>query len=256
MNLIEFIPKSWYSENAENIKDVINGCQEIYDKILEEVNKFKDGMNINTSTGEYLSMNGQDYGVIQYIGESEDDYKLRIQDETLKQKITINALVSALNQIYTSNQHYIYEPWTNLFNVGESTLSGEDKIPDYKYWDYHVIDITTPISIVNTDQITKLLAAGKTLYLTIIKSHLAKAEAEPEILFQIDADISSVCGIEEPIHNTMIVSIIDFYAKNMRYLSWSPCMAVGNPYQFTDYIEVPNLQLGWKIKTEVKGVDY
>lgn len=258
MKLIDYIPDSWYSEDAQNIRTVLDGCQKIYDIILEEIHKFNDGLNVNTAHGAYLEMNGQDYGIIKNIGEDDESYRLRIQNEMLKQRLTINSIKTELSNIFSSQQNTIYEPWTNLFNVGESTLSGPDRIPDYRYWDYHVIDVETPIELLGLDQLlNKLLSAGKTLYISIIKNYYIRVMQEPNIISQIDGEISDICLSTAKIyHNCTVDTIIDYSFRSVRYLYWSPCMSVDNPYEFTDGVEVPHLQLGWKVITEIKGVDF
>lgn len=72
---------------------------------------------LNTATGKYLDLHGQDYNIRRKLNESDDDYRQRIIYESLGQ-ITIDFLVNVYNvELYS----YVQD-----FNLNNNTLVSDN----------------------------------------------------------------------------------------------------------------------------------
>lgn len=72
---------------------------------------------LNTATGKYLDLHGEDYNIRRKLNESDDDYRQRIIYESLGQ-ITIDFLVNVYNV-----ELYSYVP---DFNLDDNTLVSDN----------------------------------------------------------------------------------------------------------------------------------
>jgi len=233
-------------------------CQKIFDRLDTEIKKAKNGLTVATAEDFYLDFHGVDYRIPRHTGETDESYRFRIQSEMLRQRNTLSSIISALRS-QSQGQAIVYEPWKNLFVVGKSKLSGTDKIINYEYWDYHVIDVLThvkPDFIERT--LLKLLSAGKTLYITHIVDGVRSDEDLRQFPFDLSYEFGSLVQLvsEDRFIELNIAWLFDVQAIATRYLGWSPCMEAFTSYPWEDNIEVPYLQMGWRIKVEVRGVDY
>lgn len=95
-------------------------------------------MVITTSEGEWLDLWGSLYADARRPGESDVAYAARIPTEAFRIRQNPRAIEIAIKDA-TGFDVRINEPWSSLFRLDESTLSGPDKFYDGEYVGYHLI---------------------------------------------------------------------------------------------------------------------
>lgn len=148
-------------------------------------------MIITQAEGEWLDLWGKLYGVVRGQGEGDVSYAPRIPKEAFRLRENPIAIEQAVFDA-TGDKIRIYEPWTNIFTLDESTLSGEDCLTDGDFYNFHVIQ---PIGPPGTDWnavlpvIHRNRAAGIVVYQPGYESPVSwvnYGDYTPEILTRID----------------------------------------------------------------------
>ncbi len=86
-------------------------------------------MVIATAEGEWLDLWGSLYSVGRLSGESDVAYRARIPQEAFRIRVNALAIELAILQL-TGKAVQILEPWTSVFRLDQSVLSGGDKFQD------------------------------------------------------------------------------------------------------------------------------
>lgn len=86
-------------------------------------------MVIGTAEGQWLDLWGSLYSVARIHGEQDEEYRLRIPSEAFRLRVNALAIERAILDITGKNVR-ILEPWTDVFTLDESLLSGPNKFQD------------------------------------------------------------------------------------------------------------------------------
>ena len=124
-------------------------------------------MVITTSEGEWLDLWGTLYADARRSGESDAAYAARIPVEAFRIRENPGAIEIAIKEA-TGFDVRIEEPWTSLFRLDESTLSGPDKFYDGDYVGYHLIqpvaigaiDWPSVLAVINRNRAAGVLVLG------------------------------------------------------------------------------------------------
>ena len=138
-----------------------------------DLNQAKLEMAINTATGSWLDYWGDFFNIPRGRKETDSQYSVRIIQETVEPKVTINAIKRSvarwLNRRngtnYTQHDITVLEPWKYLLKYSQrGVLSGNAKMTDEEYWRYGVIEVsmpdTEPISLELMSYLNTIKAAG------------------------------------------------------------------------------------------------
>lgn len=104
----------------------------------EQVRQALLQMVITTASGEWLDLWGALYGVPRNPGESDAHFVPRIPREAFRVRNNARAIELAIRDA-TGFDVRIKEPWTNIFKLDGSLLSGPDKFYDGETIGYHLI---------------------------------------------------------------------------------------------------------------------
>lgn len=236
----------------------MKACQLIFDRLSVEIDLTKQGLNVNSADAWYLDLHGDDLKTYRVPGESDESYRIRILDEMLRRRNSVSSIVTALNSIRTEQSAEIYEPWKNLFCVGRSQLSGPDKIIDYDYWNYHVIEVlvlTKPDLVERTLQ--KIIAASKTLYITMKRPYLASDNTDQQNseLFTNEFKCLSIPQ-RFLVHHESSDLVIDYAVDTKRLTHMVSTSTINSEEPFSDAAQLGSIQMVYSIKNEIQGVDY
>lgn len=101
-----------------------NDARKVIDRTIGEwldhysITDFFENMFLQSATGKWLDLHGNDYGVPRKLDESDDDYRERIVYETLGE-LTINFLVDVYNvELYT---------FVDNFDASDNTLVSDNQ---------------------------------------------------------------------------------------------------------------------------------
>lgn len=128
--------------------------------------KGKLAMALDTATGEWLDYWGYVFGVPRDYEEDDDTYRIRIIEEIIAPKNTIEAIKRATarkvnkdhKESFIPESIKVFEPWTELIKLDErGYLDGKGRLISYDYWIYSVIDISLPESSYITPELIKYL---------------------------------------------------------------------------------------------------
>lgn len=97
-------------------------------------------MIIGQAEGEILDIWTNLYGVPGLDGESDADQLARFKSEALQVRSTSRAIERAVLE-QTGEVVRVDEPWRRMFTVGESALSGDNRMQDGQFYTYHVIQV-------------------------------------------------------------------------------------------------------------------
>lgn len=103
-------------------------------------------MVITQAEGEWLDLWGTLYGVGRSPNEIDAAYAPRIPHEAFRIRCNARAIELAILDA-TGEDVRIEEPWTRIFRLDESTLSGPDKFYDGELIGYHLIQPTARTNI-------------------------------------------------------------------------------------------------------------
>ena len=104
---------------------------------------------------------GWHFGLPRLPGETDADYTQRIIDEVFRARNNPIAMVRNV-QRYTGQTIELFEPWTHLWTLDQSTLSGgDDHLPSGDYWCYHTIQPVARRGGVNWQAVLSILRADK-----------------------------------------------------------------------------------------------
>lgn len=142
-----------------------------------DLNQAKLEMAINTATGSWLDYWGDFFNIPRERKESDEQYSVRIIQETVEPKVTLNAIKRAaarwLNRKndtnYTQEDITVFEPWKYLLKYSQrGFLSGNAKMTDAEYWRYGVIEVSIPdtesISFELMSYLNTIKAAGVQIF--------------------------------------------------------------------------------------------
>lgn len=128
--------------------------------------KGKLAMALDTATGEWLDYWGYVFGVPRDYQEDDDAYRIRIIEEIIAPKDTLESIKRAaarkMNKDHKENfvpeSIKIFEPWTQLIKLDErGYLDGIGRMISYDYWIYSVIDISLPDTSYITPELIEYL---------------------------------------------------------------------------------------------------
>lgn len=155
----------------------------IYEALIigeEGINAAKLDMCLSTATDDWLDYWGNLFGVPRYQDEKDDPYRLRIIEEIIAPKNTIEGIQRATSRyINLVNKEElipesirVFEPWTQLLKLDvRGVLDGFGRIMSPDYWNYSIIDVTLPESNYLTPDLIKYLnkikAAGVKLVFSV-----------------------------------------------------------------------------------------
>lgn len=136
-------------------------------------------MVVLTAEGEFLDLWGALYGVPRWPAESDAHYAPRIIREVGRVRVNGHGIEDAIKDA-TGYDVRIEEPWTELFILDESTLSGPHRLYDGEHYGYHLIRPSTR-EIVDWDAVMAVVnrnrAAG-VLVADLRSTHGAHVDAE------------------------------------------------------------------------------
>jgi len=126
-------------------------------------------MSLDSSSGEWLDQYGKLFGVMRQDNEADADYRQRIKDYMVLRRGSIPAIIDAIRsflQDYESDIE-IYEPYKNVFILGQSKLSGPDHFLG-EYYTVAVIDVkfSQPFPEGIIDIINEFKPAGVTVHVS------------------------------------------------------------------------------------------
>lgn len=93
---------------------------------------------LGTAQADLLDVWGDRFGQPREEGETDDAYRIRILVETLRPRVNQYAIEKAIFDI-TGHVVELYEPWKDLFVLGESALSGGHFMQDGAFYTYNVV---------------------------------------------------------------------------------------------------------------------
>ena len=105
----------------------------------QHVTDAMDQMSIGTADAFWLDHWGNLFGVPRIDGETDDVYRTRIIVEVLRPRVNTLAIEKAVID-WTSHDVRIYEPWKDIFWLGQSRLDGKDHIQDGHFYTHNVIE--------------------------------------------------------------------------------------------------------------------
>lgn len=165
-------------KNPNDNKDpnfaIIDMFNEELNTIEQDTIDSKIQSSLKTSTGKYLDIYGDWYGLVRKNKENDNDYRERIIEYVLLKRGTNNSIIDAIRRFLEDEDVYvdIYEPFKNIFYTNKSHLNGEDHLMG-DYYRFAIIDITIgktfPLSII--EEINKFKPAGVKIYFTYDGSH-------------------------------------------------------------------------------------
>lgn len=257
LSLLSKYPQSWLDENAPNITNILNACQLIFDRMTTEINLAKQGLNINSAEVWYLDLHGDDLKTPRVPGETDDNYRVRILDEMLRRRNSISAIISAINSIQAGQGAEVYEPWKNLFRIGESKLSGPDKIIDYKFWNYHVVEVLVLVKPELVERtLQKIISAGKTLYITQKFPDLAMPEEERVDYLLVEQNFQELSSAQTTVNYMSSDFVLDYILHYKRLTTMFSTTGINSDEPFNDTAILGPTQMVYRIKNEIQGVDY
>lgn len=95
-------------------------------------------MVIGTSEGEWLDLWGKLYGVDRRDQQNDAAYRTAIPKEAFRIRVNNYAIEQTIKEL-TGYDVRIFEPWTQIFTLSHSTLSGPDRLQDGKYYQHCLI---------------------------------------------------------------------------------------------------------------------
>lgn len=131
--LIDLIPSSWTKGEAKRpggiLHLVLSSIGLLLSIIKNSINLLKKQIRIKTATGSHLDTISLDYfgeGIFtlpRLMGESDDNFRMRILAEILREKATLNGVIKAVEML-TGTTPSIFEPfnalgtavWMDVFN--------------------------------------------------------------------------------------------------------------------------------------------
>lgn len=123
--LVDLLPEH------NKLKDTRNPLRKVLDLTVGEwfdnrdVQDFYEMLFIQSATGAWLDLHGRDYGVVRQLGESDEDYRIRIVQEKLEY-LTPEYLDSVFDLVL-----YVY---VQDFDASENTLTSDNPyIDSYGY---------------------------------------------------------------------------------------------------------------------------
>lgn len=123
--LVDLLPEH------NKLKDVRNPLRKVLDLTVGEwfdnrdVQDFYEQLFLQSATGAWLDLHGRDYGVVRQLGESDEDYRIRIVQEKLEY-LTPEYLDSVFDLVL-----YVY---VEGFDASENTLTSDNPyIDNYGY---------------------------------------------------------------------------------------------------------------------------
>ncbi|QDP42874.1 baseplate protein [Bacillus phage vB_BmeM-Goe8] len=126
-------------------------------------------LSLDSSSEEWLDQYGKLFGVLRQDSEADGAYRQRIKDYMVLRRGSIPAIIDAIRsflQDYESDIE-IYEPYTNVFILGQSKLSGPDHFLG-EYYTVAVIDVkfSQPFPEGIIDIINEFKPAGVTVHVS------------------------------------------------------------------------------------------
>lgn len=103
-------------------------------------------MVITQADGDWLDLWGTLYAVGRNPGEPDASYAPRIPQEAFRIRCNARAIELAIRDA-TGSDVRIEEPWTQIFKLDQSSLSGPDRFYDGEYIGYHLIKPTAKTNI-------------------------------------------------------------------------------------------------------------
>lgn len=136
----------------------------------EQVRQALLQMVITTASGEWLDLWGALYGVPRNPGESDAHFVPRIPKEAFRVRNNAHAIELAIRDA-TGFDVRIEEPWTNIFKLDGSLLSGPDKFYDGETIGYHLIkpvaretiDWPAVLAVINKNRAAGVMVLGPQL---------------------------------------------------------------------------------------------
>jgi len=126
-------------------------------------------MSLDSSSGEWLDQYGKLFGLLRQDNESDTAYRARIKGYMVLRRGSIPAIIDAIRAFLNDYESVIeiYEPYTNVFILGRSKLSGPDHFLG-EYYTVAVIDIkfSQPFPEGIIDVINEFKPAGVTVHLS------------------------------------------------------------------------------------------
>jgi hypothetical protein len=123
--LVDLLPEH------SKLKDTRNPLRKVLDLTVGEwfdnhdVQDFYEQLFLQSATGEWLNLHGRDYGVVRQLGESDEDYRIRIVQEKLEY-LTPEYLDSVFDLVLYS--------YVEGFDASENTLTSDNPyIDSYGY---------------------------------------------------------------------------------------------------------------------------
>ena len=95
-------------------------------------------MVIPTANGEFLDYWGEHFGIDRPTSASDTSYRQIIIDEVIRLRNNGIAIENAVFD-WTGNRISIYEPWRDMFILGESKLDDSSRFQDGNFYTYNVI---------------------------------------------------------------------------------------------------------------------
>ena len=95
-------------------------------------------MVMTQAEGEWLDVWANLYGFPRLPGEGDPALQVRIPEEAFALRVNKYAIEHRIERA-TGKDVEIFEPWTLMFTLDHSTLSGPDRFADDVYYNYHVI---------------------------------------------------------------------------------------------------------------------
>lgn len=127
-------------------------------------------MVITTSEGEWLDLWGSLYADARRPGESDATYAARIPVEAFRIRENPRAIEIAIKDA-TGFDVRIDEPWTNMFRLDESTLSGPDKFYDGEYVGYHLIQ-PRALGAINWPAVLEVINRNRAAGVLVLGPHI------------------------------------------------------------------------------------
>lgn len=160
------------NDDAKEVnKAILGAVEDALNTATTDTDLTKNEMTLTKSSGSWLdTIWGTWFGITRIIGESDGSYSNRVISTTTFPKVTINAIITAVNKIagYTGGLTRIYEPFNNIAKHDISTFSGSDRYENGNYWLTATFDLITPYPITDSirQAVNEMKAAGVRVFYT------------------------------------------------------------------------------------------
>jgi hypothetical protein len=131
MSLIKRISAIFTKDSGSEIAHLTGAIDNQIEGVINQMSAMKINTILSSSTGEWLDLWGNRFGITRLAGETDATYRLRVMASVTNLKGTIPALISAVKRALGDDTDVLVRETYNdlrIFNV--STFSGTGKFQD------------------------------------------------------------------------------------------------------------------------------